>query len=541
MQEIATPVLIVGGGAAGTSVAIELGSRGIGCLVVEQTDGVIHTPKTGHISARTMEHCRRWGIVEQVWDAGFPRDFPLDTIMCTSLSGYDLGRKATPSINDTRPLASSPENRIRCPQMLFDPLLARTARGLDSVCLEYGWRLDGFTVLSDRTIVSSLTDLANGEKLRVHSEHLVGADGAASTVRSALGIETRGKGLLNYSLIILFRCPEFLSFHDKGPAERYVFIRSSGWAGNITVVNGSDIWRLGVKGQPGRFDLDAFDPTAAVKEAFGRDDVEFEILKVQPWKRTQLVADHYVDGNVLLVGDAVHTMSPTGGFGMNTAIDDAVNLGWKLAAMHQGWGGPNLLPSYEVERRPVGIRNSLAAAENFELWMSQPAIGAAVEENSAEGDEARRQVAKSFDLVADRVQGSEGVILGVRYDPSPICIPDGTPLPPDEYATYVPVSRHGSRAPHVWIGDDRSTLDLFGGGFCLLYTPEAEIAAGLLVERAKEIALPMQAEMMESPQYRAVYAQRLVLVRPDGHIAYAGDDIDDAQAASAILDRARGR
>ncbi len=541
MRRVSTPILIVGGAASGMALANDLGYRNVECTVIEQGDGVIKTPKTGHISARTMEHCRRWGFADQVKNSGFPRDLPLDTVLCTSMVGYELARKKTPSIQDTKPLPWSPENRLRCPQMIFDPLLAARAQDHASVLVRYGWRFDGFEPdPGSGAVVARVTDVTSGEEVDIECQYLVGADGANSTVRMSTGIEMSGNPLMNYQLIILFRCPGFFEFHDKGRAERYSFIGPDGFRGNFTAVNGTDLWRLSLRGQKTHYDLDAFDPRAAVDDAFGRTGIDFDVELVDPWKCTELVADHYAAGAAFLAGDAAHTMSPTGGFGMNTAIDDSVNLGWKLWAVAEGWGGPGLLASYEAERRPIGLRNCHMASDNFYLWEESVDLSAILEPTEA-GEAARRAAAHAYDQVANRIQGSVGVILGYRYEDSPVCLPDGTPSPPDEYDRYVPTCRPGSRAPHVWLDRDFSTLDLFGQQFVLFSADGAAHQAELLAAAAEARKIPLSVVRIDTPELAELYDRDLVLVRPDGHVCYAGaPGISGAAAADHVLDVVTG-
>jgi 2-polyprenyl-6-methoxyphenol hydroxylase-like FAD-dependent oxidoreductase len=203
MRRLSSPILIVGGAASGMALANDLGYRDVECMVIEQGTGVIQTPKTGHISARTMEHCRRWGFVDQVWNSGFPRDLPLDTVLCTSLAGYELTRKPTPSIEETRPLSTSPENRVRCPQVIFDPLLAARAQDHGSVSVHYQWRFERYeTGDAGEPIVAHVSDLTTGEDVRVECKYLIGADGANSVIRKQADIALHGNQLLNYQLMI---------------------------------------------------------------------------------------------------------------------------------------------------------------------------------------------------------------------------------------------------------------------------------------------------------------------------------------------------
>lgn len=540
MADLTTPVLIVGGGAAGSAVAIELGLRGVECMVVEEGNGDVNTPKTGHISARTMEHCRRWGIIDQVYNAGFPKDFPMDTVLCTSLTGFEIHREPTPSIHESRPLPTSPVNRTRCPQWYFDPLLRRTAASYESVDFRYQWRLDRFSQRADGAYCAEVTDLTNDERHTVECRYLVGADGANSDVRRQLAIDVVGNPFLGYDLSILFRCEKFLEYHDKGPAERYTFIGPEGWRGNITVVDGKGFWRLHPGGQLEHYDLDTLDVDGMIYRAFGRRDVEFEVTLVAPWQVTELVAERLSQDNVFLVGDAAHTLSPTGGFGMNTAIDDSVNLGWKLAATVQGWGGAGLAESYGPERRPIGVRNSKAGTDNFQRWKAVEGF-ANILEDSPRGERERDEAATAFRTVARRIQKSEGIILGYRYENSPICVKDGTAPPPDNYETYVPTSRPGSRAPHAWLHDGRSTLDLFGDGFVVMSSEEREAEARLLQQSAERLRVPLTAIGLP-PEAKGAYDRDLVMVRPDGIVAYAGTPhANGSDVAQRILETVVGR
>ncbi len=199
-------------------------------------------------------------------------------------------------------------------------------------------------------------------------------------------------------------------------------------------------------------------------------DFDYEILSVMRWVRRELVADRYGTDRVFIAGDAAHLMSPTGGFGMNTGIGDAVDLGWKLEAVVKGWGGPELLRSYDAERRPIGLRNVAEASRNLRRMLStrERLPGPEIFAPGATNDAARKEYGDWFAAIMRHEWFANGVMLGYRYDGSPIVWADGTPAPPDESHPYVQTARPGARAPHVWLGDGRSTLDLYGRGFVLL-------------------------------------------------------------------------
>ena len=237
------------------------------------------------------------------------------------------------------------------------------------------------------------------------------------------------------------------------------------------------------------------------------------------------MAESYGSARVLLAGDSAHQLSPTGGFGMNTGIQEAVDLSWKLAARIEGWGGQRLIDSYEIERRPVAARNVAEAASNLARMLSprdqRPPPEIFVPGSA--GDAARRDFGAKFTEIMRHEWFTLGIQLGYRYEHSPICIPDGTPSPPDEVATYTPMARPGHRAPHAWLAPGRSTLDLFGRGFTLLRfgaTPPDTLG---LEAAAADRAVPLRTYDVADEAIAALYGRRLVLVRPDGHVAWRGD------------------
>ena len=468
--------------------------------------------------------------------AGFPPDYKLDMVYCTSLAGYLLERDPYPSMRDKPTPPESPEKRTWCPQPMFDPMMARAAAELGDVSMQYHCRLDRFEQTADE-VVAHIVDEQTGTRRTIRARYMVACDGAASFVRGAAGIEQDGT-FLGYSINIFFRCPDLLRGHDKGQAERYLFVGPTGTWGNITVVDGHATWRLTVIGGAEKFDLDTFDPVAHVRRAIGRDDVAFELIAVKPWRRSQLMARTFRQGRILLAGDAAHTMSPTGGFGMNTGCIDAVNLGWKLQAVLDGWGGDALLDSYEAEQRPVVDRNALASTNNYDLWVGLKSMCAHVLEDSEAGAQARRDVGRLLKESLRSEWECLGVMLGYRYEDSPICIADGSPPPPDPVSEYHPTARPGSRAPHAWLPDGRSTLDLFGRGFVLLCFGGSHDDAQRLVLEADRQRVPLEVVEIAAPEIAALYERAFVLVRPDGHVAWRGDAVPSD--AASIIRRVRG-
>jgi 2-polyprenyl-6-methoxyphenol hydroxylase-like FAD-dependent oxidoreductase len=531
------PVLIVGGGPVGLALAAELGWRGAGCELIEQGDGVITTPKMNEVNVRTMEFCRRWGIADQVLNCPFPDDHPLDVVFVTSLGGYELGRMRRPSRGKQTAECYSPMRLQACSQLWFDPILRSFARSMPTVALRHRTRLDGFRDTGSG-VVADLTDLETGARERILAGYLVGCDGAGSTVRTALGIDLDGQGVLSNPLNVFFRAPDLLKRCGKEPGTFFLAIDRDGLWANVRVIDpASDLWRLMVLDSDGRQTPESVDCGALVRRAVGRD-VDFEVLDLSIWTRRSVVADRYGKGRVFLAGDAAHQLSPTGALGMNTGIGDAVDLGWKLAAVLQGWGGPHLLASYEAERRPIGLRNAGATAEFYLAHENFDEGLAAIDEDSAGGRELRERLSALLERGVGRMFRTIGLQIGYRYDHSPIILPDGTLGPPDDPEVYVASAHPGSRAPHAVLSDGRSTLDLFGRTFTLLQfgSDAADVAA--IRAAAADHGVPLSTVVLHEPNAAALFESRLVLVRPDGHVAWRGDAL--TVDPEVLIDRVRG-
>jgi 2-polyprenyl-6-methoxyphenol hydroxylase-like FAD-dependent oxidoreductase len=532
-------VLIIGGGPIGLALAGDLGWRGISATLVERSDGTVAQPKMDLVGIRSMEFCRRWGIVNWVESAGYNRDYPQDCAWVTDLNGYEFGREQFPAPSQEKPPVHSPQKRERCPQNFFDPVLQRFARRSPSVSLEFNTELLDFDDKGDG-VEARVRDVRSGETRTLRADYLVGCDGGASVVRQQLGIEMVGDAVLTYTTNIIFRCDNLEQLHDKKPGYRFIFIGPEGTWATLVAINGRDQWRFSLIGDADKRTLTEEEARAAIIRAVGRP-FEFEILSMLPWVRRQLVARQYRKGRVFIAGDAAHLTSPTGGFGMNTGLLDAVNLSWKLAAVIEGWGGEYLLDSYEVEQLPVAVRNVGEATENLRRMLSPRLLqpdARMFDGNDPAAEAARREYGQRYTEMMRREWHSIGIHLAYVYEGSPVVVPDGTPRPPLQTSSYTPTSRPGSRAPHAWIGENKSTLDLFGKEFVLLRLGAKPPAADLLVEAAAKVRLPLRVVDLAGDAVEKLYERRLVLVRPDGQVAWRGDALPGDVAT--LVDTVRG-
>jgi len=526
------PVLIVGAGPVGLALAAELGWRGVPCLVVEQGDRSNEIPRTNAVGVRTMEFCRRWGIADLVRNAGFPPDYPHDFVYVTSITGHEIARVNRPTHGGVKPSPVSPERAQRCNQLWFDPILRDLASGFPSVALHYWSRFESFEE-SDNGVVADITDVKTGRRVRVAADYLVACCGGRSSIRDQLDIKMEGIGVHDYPVNVSLDVKNLTSFHDKGRVAMFYIVGSQGVLSTLESQDGADHWRLSVVGGSKPMDVAAFDVDAALLRAFGAK-IPYSLRNIVSWTRRSLVAQRYGGPRVFLAGDSAHQNPPDGGGGMNTGIGDAVDLGWKLEAMVKGWGGPNLLASYNIERQPVGILSVAASTRMMQRRVLAPE--ASICEQGEAGEHSREKLRQTI-MGSGSLFNADKVGLGYCYEASPVCCPDGTPVPEDG-PDYVPSTRPGARAPHAWLRDGRSILDLFGRSFVLLRLGVDAPEGRAFSEAARARAVPLETVAIVEPEIRALYHSPLVLVRPDGHVAWRGDALP--RDALAVIDRIRG-
>jgi 2-polyprenyl-6-methoxyphenol hydroxylase-like FAD-dependent oxidoreductase len=529
------PVLIVGGGPVGLGLAIDLGWRGIKCLLVEQGDGSIAHPRANAENARTMEFFRRWGIADAVREAGTPEDYPHTVLYLTALTGFEIARIERPGHGGRAPGAVSPERPQRCNQLWLDPILRARAEGFPGVEVRLNCRFESFEQ-NDDGVIATVHDLVTGKYQRVAADYLVACCGGHSSIPKTLGIEMQGNPTLEYNLNIFFRTPALWEQHDKGKAALHFFADAQGIWRTLVQLDGRELWRLTLNGKPYFDNAETLDASEFIAGVVGKP-VPHEVVSALRWIARDLVADRYRVGRVFLAGDAAHQNTPSGGFGLNTGMGDAADLGCKLAAVIEGWGGSGLLDAYERERRPVAERIVKQAAGNFMRDRRRPSHPK-IAEDSAEGEHARRAMGEAIVASQTSVYLTDGTALGYVYDPSPICWTDGTPPQQHSIRDYRPTTRPGARAPHAWLPDGRSTLDLYGRGFVLLRLGDDAPNEAELASAFARRGVPLAIATINDLSICELYERRFVLVRPDGHVAWRGDAMPADPLA--VVDCVRG-
>ena len=417
------PILIVGAGPVGLALAADLGLRGISCLVVEQGEGPADHPRASALNARSMEFMRRFGVADAVRAASAPEDFPHTALYCTSLTGFEIARIERPHHGGKGPTPESPERPQRCNQLWLDPILRDLAASQDSVELRYRCRFESLREENDG-VIATAHDLATDQRLQIVARYVVDCSGGHSPIRRAFGIAMSGSSYVGHNLSIFVRAPRLWEHHPMGKAALISFVEPAGLWRNLVILDGRELYRFGISGKSFFDAPEAVDADRLFEEVVGKS-VPHEVLSIRRWTARNVVADRYRAGRVFLAGDAAHLNHPASGLGLNTGLGDAVDLAWKLEAVLKGWAGGRLLDSYEVERHPVGVRNVGHASMTFDTDRTQephPEIAL----DTAAGAQARRVMGEAIVRTQTRKFITDGIALGYRYDPSPICWPRRT-------------------------------------------------------------------------------------------------------------------
>ena len=527
-------VLIAGAGPVGLAAAIELGQRGIRCLVVERNDRVGYSPRAKTTNVRSREHLRRWGIADALRAASpIPPDYPSNVVFATRMNGPELARFGN-ALNGSRARNDLYSEEAQwVPQYVLEEVLRQHAASLPGVEIRFNTELISFAD-DGRSVLARLKDVASGAEREVSSAYLIGADGARSSVREAIGARMEGEGAFSRNYNIIFRAPALASRHGHGPAIMYWMVNEE-VPSLLGPMDSEGLWFFMATKLANDVDPASVDPVELIRRGTGLADLEIEIVGRDPWVAHRLVADRYEKGRVFLAGDACHLHPPFGGFGMNMGIGDAVDLGWKLAAVLQGWGGPELLASYAAERRKVHERTIAEAVINYGAVGNQ-LVRPGLEAPGPLGDATRREVGEIIEATKLREFRTLGIVLGTRYEDSPIIVPDGSAPPVEHFMLYVPSAHPGCLAPHLWLGDGSSLYDHFGQGFTLLATAGDRTGAAPLIAAATRLGVPVKLLLPGDHRLPARYGARFALIRPDQHVAWRGDALPvDCEALLAFV------
>lgn len=521
-------VLIIGAGPVGLALAIELGHRSISCLVVERNERVGYAPRAKTTNARTRELFRRWGIANDLRRASpLGMNYPSNVIFCTRLSGYELMRfeNAFYCAPGRNPLYS--EHSQWVPQYTVEEVMRAHAMTLPSVQIIFNTELVE-SIQDHEQVVSGIKDRKSNVTYQVHSKYVVGADGSRSRVREQIGAEMVGEQGLSKNYNIVFKAPGLDKAHQLGPAIMYWHVNKD--APGLIGPMDKDRWFFMPTGVANDKKFDLNSSVDLIKKSTGID-LPYEVLSSDEWIASRLIATKYQDRRIFLAGDACHLHPPFGGYGMNMGIADGFDLGWKIAANLQGWGGPTLLDSYEIERRQVHDLVMNEAVTNHTVLGNQ-LFQEGLEDPTAEGELLRQTTGKRIELSKIREFYTLGIILGYRYEHSPVIEYDGLPYASSDYINYVPSSRAGCLAPHAWLHDGTSLYDHFGAGLTLLVSDvDTDDQAQELLASATNEGIPLKILRPSESGIGNLYPHRFTIIRPDQHVAWRGNDLPKNHAA----------
>ena len=560
------PVVIAGAGPVGLTLALELERHGVPTLIVERNQTTTTHPKMDITNGRSMELFRRLGVADHLRTIAIPGDRDMVVSWVTSLDGWELTRFAYPCVEKSREHTrlrndgtGSLEPGMRVSQILLEPALKSVLENeAHHVTVQYGWGLESFRQDPDGVDVI-LRNPGTGEQRTVRADYLAGCDGAGSVTRRGLGIggdsmdlrklvakelgPTRMLGMLARGwrwdrerpasgdfYMVHFTSPDRAVFEKHGPV--WHTQSPQGWT--LISQNDEDSWTFHIPLGVGQ-DVGCIDPRELMFAALGcRFDCT--VLAANPWTPRLTVADRYGSGRVWLAGDAVHQVPPTGGYGMNTGVGDAVGLGWALAANVAGWGTGALLESYGQERRAVALRNREAAGRHAVVRLAiKSRYDRTIHTEGWDGPLRRRQLGREIADLGNLENEANGIEWGYCYQSPTVATEPGS-APAQTWDAYRPTTRPGFRPPSVFLDDGRAIFDLFGPGFTLLRFSDLDVSA--LTDAAQSRHVPLEVVDIRDEHARRLYERDLVLIRPDQHVAWRGSTAPARPAD--LVDQIRG-
>jgi 2-polyprenyl-6-methoxyphenol hydroxylase-like FAD-dependent oxidoreductase len=536
MKEV--PVLIAGGGPVGMTLAKTLASFGIECLLVERNPSTTRHPKMDITNSRSMELFRKLGLSKLLRDVAVPETNNFDVSWITSLSGHELHRFRYASVERAKAIilerndGSQPvEPAMRVSQVAIEPVLKRAIEAEPKVDVRFGVAFEELVQDLD-SVIATVKNIETGRTEKVKCQYLVGCDGGVSQVRNCVDIHYDGIARVAQLYMVHFRSDARDVLQPWGIAWHYQTSQAT-----MIAQNDRDLWTLHTF-LPPDVRPDEIDPSALVHRFAGRP-FAFETIVANPWNPHLLVAETYNRGRVFLAGDSAHQVIPTGGYGMNTGIGDAFDIGWKLAATLKGYAGPALLESYDRERRAVGLRNCQAAWRHMTVRL---AIGKVYEDlansGGAQSEAARTEAGARIKALGNAENESYGVEMGYCYADSPVIMPEPFVDVPRDPVAYEPTTLPGARLPNVYFADGAPLHDRLGRWFSLLAFDDA--STDHMATAAARWDIPLEVVRIADPEIAKIYQAKLVLVRPDQHVCWRGSAVKDADQAQFLFMRALG-
>ncbi|WP_283808871.1 FAD-dependent oxidoreductase [Tardiphaga sp. P9-11] len=540
-------VVVVGAGPVGLALAMDLAWRGVEVIVLEaRPRGEPPNVKSNHVSARSMEIFRRLGVAGKVRDAGLPADYPNDVAYRTAFLGREITRIPIPCRADRYTAAGGPDTDWPTPepphrinQIYLEPVLFAHLEAMPGVRILSATTLTDFTQ-SEHGVVARATD-AQGTAVEITCAYLVGCDGGRSGVRKAIGATLSGDVALQHVQSSYIRAPSLLPMlRKKGGVPAWAsFSLNPQQSGNVYAIDGRETWLVHVYLKPGVTDFEAVDRDQAIRTVLGVDgSFAYDLLSKEDWIGRRLIVDRMRRDRVFICGDASHLWVPYAGYGMNAGIADAANLAWLLAARIAGWGADGILAAYEAERLPITEQVSHFAMNHAHaMTKARGAVSSQIDAEGPSADAYRASIAKStYDLNVQQYCCA-GLNFGYYYERSPLIVYDGEVAPPYSMGEFTASTAPGARVPHFTLADGRSLYDAFSHGYNLLrFDPTVDVTALMRAARIKGVPIDLLDIIpVSAPD---VYRHKLILARPDQHVAWRGDQIP--AEPEALINAIRG-
>ena len=544
-EQISAQVLIVGAGPVGLTLAIDLAQRGVDVLVVETRHrGEAPNVKCNHVSARSMEIFRRLGLAGKVRSSGLPEDYPHDVAYRTSFTGMELSRIPIPCRRDRYTETQGPDTGWPTPepphrinQIYLEPILFAHAASRPGIRILNRTSVDDFT--QDKLGVSAIAhSLDSGASINIRCDYMVGCDGGRSATRKKIGATLSGTDVVGRVQSTYLRAPDLLKRLSVAPAWA-TFALNPRRCGNVYAIDGQQTWLIHNYLKEDELEFESVDRDWAIRQILGvGSDFNYEILSREDWVGRRLVADKFRDRRVFICGDACHLWIPMAGYGMNAGIADAMNLSWLLAAAITGWAAPAILDAYELERKPITEQVSrFAMSHALALQKEREAVPTDLENPGPAGDALRAVTGQALYDLNVQQYCCAGLNFGYFYDSSPLIAYDGQVAPDYAMHTFTASTVPGCRTPHVWLSDGRSLYDALGDDYALLRLDNT-IDTTPLQRAAQARGMPLRVVDVSGPDVKDMYAERLVLSRPDQHVAWRGNALPDDPGR--LLDMLRG-
>jgi 2-polyprenyl-6-methoxyphenol hydroxylase-like FAD-dependent oxidoreductase len=491
-----------------------------------------------------MEVFRRLGAVQAVRDAGLPHDFPNDISFRTTFVGPEFARIPIPCRRDRYSATEgpdtwwpTPEPPHRINQIFLEPVLVDHAMTMPGLRFRHRVKVLGFTQSEDR-VVTEAEDLDTGERLLIDSEYLIGCDGGHSEIRRLIGARLTGDAVVQRTQSTYFRAPSLLGMMQARPAWSNQSMNPRRSA-NIFAIDGRETWLLHCYLRPDEPDFESVDRDQCLRWVVGAGaDFQYDVISKEDWYGRRLIADKFRDRRVFLCGDAAHIWVPFAGYGMNAGTADAMNLSWMLAGVLHGWADAAILNAHEAERWPITEQVShYAMNTSVAMARARADIPEMIEAPGPDGDAVRATFGRLMCDINVPQFCCGGLNFGYFYERSPIVAYDGEAAPPYTMYDFTSSTVPGCRVPHVWLRDGRSLYDALGPWFTVLRF-DRSVPVTPLAEAAAQRGVPLTVLDVDAEGADALYPHKLLLARPDQHVAWRGDAVPDNPLA--LVDRVRG-